>query len=84
MEKKQLQCILEYSKFDLQRYLRIQKGSRFICLPMKAISILSENITKISDAVKNGLPCSIKLSDTIDLEVTLSKGIAYVVFKRGT
>ena len=45
---------------------------------------MRENISQISDAVKNGLPCSVKLSDTIDVEVTLFKGIAYVVFKKGT
>ena len=84
MEKKQLQCILEDSKFDGGKYLRIKKGSRFICLPMKAINILIENISQISEAVKNGLPYSVKLSDAIDVEVTLFKGIAYVVFKKGT
>ena len=84
MEKKQLQCILEDSKFDGGKYLRIKKGSRFICLPMKAINILIENISQISDAVKNSLPFLVKLSDTIDVEVTLFKGTAYVVFKKGT
>ena len=75
MEKKQLQCILEDSKFDGGKYLRIKKGSRFICLPMKAINILIENISQISEAVKNGLPYSAKLSDAIDVEVTLFKGL---------
>ena len=42
-----------------------------------------ENITQISDAVKNGLPCSVKLSDTNDVEATVFKRIAYVVFKKG-
>ena len=84
MEKKQLQCILEDSKFDGGKYLIIKKGSRFICLPTKAINILRESISQISDAVKNGLPFSVKLSDTIDVEVTLFKGTAYVVFNKGT
>ena len=51
---------------------------------MKAINILRENISQISDTVKNGLPCSVKLSDTINVEVTLFKGIANIVFKKGT
>ena len=67
-EKKQLHCILEDNKFEDGKYLRIKNGIRFIFLPTKAIN--REYITQISDAVKKGLPYSITLSNTIDVEVT--------------